>query len=113
MSEEISHPGKNVARAMIFSILLNGAFGFSILVAALFCLGDINTVLNSPTGYPFMAILLQAVGNVNATLAMSALVTIMNIFATVSIVASASRMTWSFARDHGTPGWKWLGHVGL
>ncbi|KAL9119505.1 MAG: hypothetical protein Q9187_003940 [Circinaria calcarea] len=42
---------------------------------------------------------------------MAALITILNICATISFVATASRMTWSFARDRGTPGWKYLSKV--
>jgi amino acid transporter len=112
MSEEIRNPAQNVPRAMMFSILLNGSFGFGMLLAALFCLGDIAAVTQSPTGYPFMAIFQQAVGANGGALAMAALITILNICATISFVATASRMTWSFARDRGTPAWKYLGRVG-
>jgi amino acid transporter len=35
----------------------------------------------------------------------------MSIAATLSFVATASRMTFAFARDRGMPGWRWLGHV--
>jgi choline transport protein len=113
MSEEISRPAQNVPWAMVIGILLNGSLGLGMLIAALFCLGDLDTVLSTPTGYPFMAIFQQAVGDVYGALTMSALITIMNICATISFVATASRMTWSFARDRGVPGWKWLGHVSL
>jgi hypothetical protein len=34
---------------MIFSLLLNGVLGFAMLLAVLFCLGDADTVLASPT----------------------------------------------------------------
>ena len=113
MSEEISDPARNVPRAMVLGILLNGVLGLGMLIAALFCLGDLDTILSTPTGYPFMAIFQQALGDINGALTMSALITIMGICATISFVATASRMTWSFARDRGTPGWKWLGSVSV
>ena len=111
MSEEIKRPSMNVPRAMVFSILLNGVLGFGILIAALFCLGDVEAVLSTSTGYPFMAMFQQAVGSTGGSLTMAALITILCICATISFVATASRMTWSFARDRGTPGWKMLSKV--
>ncbi|CAG8979944.1 hypothetical protein HYALB_00013368 [Hymenoscyphus albidus] len=111
MSEEIKNPSLNVPRAIVFSIVLNGLLGLAMLLAALFCLGDIETVLSTPTGYPFMAIFQQAVGSLSGALTMSALITIMNICATISFVATASRMTWSFARDRGPPGWQYLSKI--
>ncbi|PQE27890.1 Amino acid polyamine transporter I protein [Rutstroemia sp. NJR-2017a BBW] len=108
MSEEISNPSLNVPRAIVFSVLLNGTLGFGMLLAALFCLGDIEYVLSTPTGYPFMAIFQQAVGSLPGALTMAGIITIMNICATISFVATASRMTWSFARDRGVPGWQYL-----
>lgn len=111
MSEEIGNPAKNVPRAMLFGIILNGSLGFGMLLAVLFCLGNLDAVLGTTTGFPFMEIFLQAVRSIRAALAMASFIAVLNICATISFVATASRMTWSFARDHGTPGWKWLGRV--
>ena len=91
MSEEIHNPEKNIPRAIVFGILVNGLIGFAMLLACLFCFGDPDYVLGSPTGYPFLAIFQQAVGSVSGTLAMGSIVTIMNINATMSFVATASR----------------------
>ncbi|MCJ1383295.1 hypothetical protein MMC17_006408 [Xylographa soralifera] len=114
MSEEIKNPAKNVPRAMVFSIFLNGLMGFGTLIAVLFCLGDLNTiqsVLTTSTGYPFMAIFQDSVGSLGGALTMAALITILNITATIGFVTTASRMTWSFARDRGVPGWKILSKI--
>ncbi|KAL9625354.1 MAG: hypothetical protein Q9160_000417 [Pyrenula sp. 1 TL-2023] len=100
-----------VPRAMVFSIMLNGAMGLGMLLAVLFCLGDVEKVLDSPTGYPFMAIFQQAVGENGGAMAMSALIAVLAILATISWVASASRMLWSFARDRGVPGWQYISHI--
>jgi len=98
-----------VPRTMIFSIALNGLQGLGMLIAALFCLGDLDTVLLSP--YPFMAIFKQAVRSAQGATAMAAIVTTLQICAVVSLVATASRMTWAFARDRGLPGWSYLSRV--
>ena len=45
MSEEIENAAVNVPRAIMTTMLLNGATGFAMVLAVLFCLGDIDTVL--------------------------------------------------------------------
>jgi amino acid transporter len=90
----------------MLSVLINGSLGFGMLLAMLFCLGDIEAALGSPTGYPFMAIFLQATGSVPGTAVMSSIVTTMGITTSVGMLASASRQFWSFARDRGIPGWR-------
>lgn len=108
MSEEVKNASRIVPGAMIFSLVVNGLLGFVMLLAILFCLGDADTVLASPTGFPFMAVFQQGVQSLGGATTMSAVVTALVVCASISIVASASRMTWSFARDRGLPGWKWL-----
>ncbi|EED14465.1 amino acid transporter, putative [Talaromyces stipitatus ATCC 10500] len=108
MSEEIRNASRVVPGAMIFSLVVNGVLGFGILIAVLFCLGDVDAVLASPAGYPFMAVFQEGVKSLGGATTMSAIVTILVGCASISVVASASRMTWSFARDRGLPGWRWL-----
>ncbi|KAF4624851.1 hypothetical protein G7Y89_g13317 [Cudoniella acicularis] len=111
MSEEIRNAAVIVPRTMIFSIMLNGILGFAMLVAILFRLGDVEIVFATPSGFPFMAVFQQAVGANGGADTMIAIVIVLAISATISITASASRMTWSFARDRGLPGWKYLSKV--
>lgn len=106
MSEEITNAATAVPTSIMLSVLINGSLGFGMLLAMLFCLGDIEAALGSPTGYPFMAIFLQATGSVPGTAVMSSIVTTMGITTSVGMLASASRQFWSFARDRGIPGWR-------
>ena len=45
MSEEIDNAALNVPRAIFTTMLINGATGFGMALAVLFCLGDVETVL--------------------------------------------------------------------
>ena len=47
MSEEIENAALNVPRAILTTMILNGATGFAMVLAVLFCLGDPDTVLVS------------------------------------------------------------------
>jgi choline transport protein len=111
MSEEIHNPSIVVPRSIMLSVILNGLMGFAMVIAVLFCLGDVDTVLATNTGYPFMAIFLQATHSVAGSAAMAAIVTTLALCSTVGLLASTSRMFWSFARDRGLPGWKTLHKV--
>ena len=101
MSEEIENAAITVPRSIITSIIVNGCLGFGILMATLFGLGNIDAVLNSPTGYPYMEIFLQATGSIKGTTAMASIIVALAFCATIGFVATSSRMIWSFARDRG------------
>ena len=47
MSEEIENAAVNVPRAIVTTMILNGATGFAMVIAVLFCLGDIDSVIVS------------------------------------------------------------------
>ena len=55
---------------MVTSLILNGATGFAMLLALLFCLGDIEAAVSSSTGYPFIDILVSGVGSIAGGMAL-------------------------------------------
>ena len=112
MSEEIANASVVVPRALMASYVISGVTAFASLIAVLFCTNDIDAALASPTGYPFMEILLNATGSTAGTLILLALITVMDVVAAVSCMTSASRQLWSFSRDRGVPGWKLISKVG-
>ncbi|CAD6588414.1 MAG: hypothetical protein ASARMPRED_003557 [Alectoria sarmentosa] len=64
ISEEVKNAAIVVPRSMIMSVLINGALGFDMLVAMVFCLGNIEKISSTPpTQYQFMAIFAQAAGS--------------------------------------------------
>ena len=48
-AEEIEDAAIIIPRSMIASVLLNGGLGFAMLIAVLFCLGNVDNALNTPT----------------------------------------------------------------
>lgn len=111
MSEEIHNPSLVVPRSIMLSVVLNGTMGFAMVIALLFCIGDVQAALDTNTGYPFMEIFLQATHSVAGSVVMASLLAILSLCAIVGVLASASRMFWSFARDRGLPGWRVLRQV--
>ncbi|KAI9692825.1 MAG: hypothetical protein M1822_004819 [Bathelium mastoideum] len=111
MAEEIEDAAIVIPRSMVASVAINGVFGFSIIIAVLFCLGDQEAALNTPTGYPMIEIFTQAVQSKAGGSAMTAVIIAAMAFSNVSLLATASRMLWAFAREKGLPGHTYLSKV--
>lgn len=73
------------------------------MLTVLFCIGDLETVLGTKTGFPFIQIFYDSVGSIAGATAMAAVVLALTWACAIGITTTASRMTWSFARDRGTP----------
>ncbi|KAL8688048.1 MAG: hypothetical protein Q9218_005937, partial [Villophora microphyllina] len=54
MSEEVRNASKTIPRIMFATLFVNGALGFVMLVTVYFCIGSVEEVLQTPTGYPFI-----------------------------------------------------------
>ena len=112
MSEEVKNAALVVPRSIVLSVLINRALDFGFLIAMVFCLGDIYKITSTPpTQYPYMAIFAQAAGSKSGGSGMVAVVLLMYICGAPTVLASASRLTWSFARDHGLPYSNYLSRV--
>ncbi len=103
LAEEVRNASINVPRSMFFTLFLNGALGFAAFVALLFSIGDIDSALHSPTGYPFIEIFYGATKSRAGTTVMTSVIIVLIICATFGYVASSSRQLWAFARDRGVP----------
>ncbi|KAE8397972.1 amino acid/polyamine transporter I [Aspergillus pseudonomiae] len=111
MTEETRNATVTIPRSIMMSIVLNGSLGFGILLVTLFNLQDVDHVLNSPTGYPYIQIFLNATGSIPGSIAMASIVPISGVATASGNLAAASRMVWSFSRDRGTPWWILLSKV--
>ena len=88
---------------MLIAQFISGAFAMAFSIAILFGIGDITSVLQTPTKYPIIQIFLNATRSKGATTAMvSALISTL-IFSTFGLLACASRLAWAFSRDQGFP----------
>ncbi|KAJ5086877.1 amino acid permease [Penicillium alfredii] len=111
MAEEVSNASRVIPQAMMLAVGINGCLGFGMLIAVLFCVGDLEKALKSPTGYPFMDIFYQATGSLSGSLTMCSIVLLIYCCALMGLLAAASRQLWSFSRDRGVPGWRWWSQV--
>lgn len=111
MAEEVSNAALNIPRAILGAMLINGIVGFAMMITVVYCLGNITTVLSTKTGFPFIQIFTDSVGNVAGATVMGAVVLALTWACAIGITTTASRMTWSFARDRGVPFSRFISRV--
>ncbi|KAK5103104.1 hypothetical protein LTS08_003907 [Lithohypha guttulata] len=111
LAEETENAARNIPRAIIAGMCVNGAVGFVTMITILFCLGDVDSVLETATGYPFIQVFYNSVNNTTGAAVMGAVVLALVWSCAIGICTTASRMIWSFARDRGTPFGSWLSVV--
>lgn len=109
MAEEVSNAAVVIPRAIMAGMSLNSALGLSMMLTVLFCLGDID-ILGS-TGMPFIQVFYNSTKSYIGASIMTAIIMVLTGACSVGIVTTASRMTWSFARDQGLPFSRFLKQV--
>jgi amino acid transporter len=82
---------------------VNAVLGFIMIITLCFTLGDVNEILETNTGFPFIQIFFNITQSYAATNTMTAILIITLTASTVTEIATASRQLWSFARDKGLP----------
>jgi choline transport protein len=110
-AEEVQDASIVLPKVLICSIVPNGIMTLIMGVTFIFCIGDIDAVLASPTNEPFIQVFYNATQSYAGTTIMTSIIAIMLTSACISEVATASRQLWSFARDQGLPFSHWLSDV--
>lgn len=111
MAEEVQDAAYTLPRSMLWSININGLMGWLTAITLCYCIGDLSTVLETPTGYPFIQVFYNSTKSLPATNFMTFIVLFMATFSCVTIMASASRQIFAFARDQALPFSNWVSTI--
>ncbi|KAH7554723.1 hypothetical protein BM1_07384 [Bipolaris maydis] len=105
IAEEVKNATRVIPRVIQFSVLLNGALGFAMVVAYLFCLGNLDEVLkeSATLGYAYLYVFLKSTGSPAGAATMALIMWILGVCCLVGLMAATSRQLWSFARDNAVP----------
>jgi hypothetical protein len=98
-------------RAIMWSVAPNAIIGLLVIVTLAFTSGDVQQLMATPTGEPFIQIFYDVTQSKAAATVMASIVVILLCSCCFSEVATSSRQLWSFARDRGFPASSWLSHV--
>jgi amino acid transporter len=88
---------------MILATSSNSLMQLLYIICLLFTLGDISQVTNTPTGVPLIEVYYQATNSKPATNFLVLMPMLLVFSGLFNLLASASRLTWAFARDNGLP----------
>jgi len=102
VSEETADAASSAPWGMVLSVGSAGIIGLVFIIPILFCVGDIEAILASPTGEPIAQIFYDSTGKGGA-LGLLFLVVVMQFLAGLASVTANSRMTWAFSRDGALP----------
>ncbi|KAH8433215.1 uncharacterized protein LDX57_010849 [Aspergillus melleus] len=111
MSEEVRDASSTLPKAIMSALALNGSMAFLVLITLCFTMGNVDDILETDTGYPFIQVFYNVTKSYPATNAMTSIVTLTIMSSVITEVATASRQLWSFARDGGIPCAKFFSHV--
>jgi choline transport protein len=110
-AEEIEDSSLVLPRAIMWSVAPNAILGLLVIVTLAFTSGDVQQIMQTPTGEPFIQIFYNVTQSKVAATVMASIVVILLCSCCFSEVATSSRQLWSFARDRGFPASSWLSHV--
>lgn len=88
---------------MVGSVAINGLIGLIYAIVLLFALGDLESLLTSPIGFPFMQLFLNVTGSAAGASILALCITLIAVAANAAGLTSTSRTAWAFARDDGLP----------
>ncbi|PNY26356.1 Choline transport protein, partial [Tolypocladium capitatum] len=102
MIEEIPEPQRQGPRIMLYCIGIGMFTGFIFLSCMLFCVNNVDDVIKAPYG-PLLQIFMDATKSPAGSTCLLMFPLVCMLFTTTTLLATSSRMSYAFARDHGMP----------
>ena len=112
MIEEIPDPQRQGPKIMLYCIGIGMFTGFIFLSALLFCVKDIQAVLDAAeTTGPVLTIFMDALNNKAGGTCLLIFPLLCMVFTTTTLICTSTRMSYAFARDRGMPFSKFFARV--
>jgi choline transport protein len=111
MSAEVKKVRTRAPYSIITATVSNAIMQFAFVIVLMFCIGNLDTVTNSPTGLPMIEVYYLATNSVAGTNILVIAIFLIVFIALFNAFASVSRLTWAFARDNGLPFSKFFARV--
>eukprot|EP01041_Mallomonas_annulata_P005317 gene5317-10630_t len=110
MAEETNNAKVNAPLGIIYTVFATGILGLILLFSFLLITTDINTALNTNTGFPIIEIIIQTLGKkYGATFSWLIMVNVF--FGGLSSVTVTSRITFALVRDNAFPHSQFLSKI--
>ncbi|KAI5919577.1 amino acid/polyamine transporter I [Camillea tinctor] len=102
MIEEIPQPQLQGPRIMLYCILIGMFSGFVFLSCLLFCVNNIEDVIESAAG-PLLQIFMDSTKSPAGSVCLLMFPLVCMLFTATTLMTTSSRMSYAFARDRGLP----------
>jgi hypothetical protein len=80
-------------------MFVNGVLGLMMIITFCFCIPNLEPVLDTPSGQPVLQVIYNITGgSLPAACVLGTLLCVLQFFATITNIATASRQCWAFAR---------------
>jgi choline transport protein len=111
LAEELKDASRQLPKVMLVTAGVNYLLGFLMLIAFIAVVGDVESVLATTNGQPYVQVILNATQSRTATMVMVSFIAFFFIFGGVNQNTTSSRQLYAFARDGGLPFSKWISYV--
>ncbi|GAB1201091.1 hypothetical protein APSETT444_010478 [Aspergillus pseudonomiae] len=112
LAEECQNATTAVPRALMSTLVIGFITSFAFMVTMLYCTSDLDAVVASSTGSAAVAYPSDfATRSPSAATVFVCLLVLAAIFALTGAQQTASRLTWSLARDRALIGSQWIGEL--
>ncbi|RDK41434.1 amino acid transporter [Aspergillus phoenicis ATCC 13157] len=99
LAEECLEPARIVPKALLVTVIVGLLTGFPFAIAILYSYDNIEASLTTPTGFPIYFIWEKATRSPTAATVFMVALFVVSFVALNAVHQTASRLTWSFARD--------------
>ncbi|KAL4749594.1 hypothetical protein BDW72DRAFT_214010 [Aspergillus terricola var. indicus] len=111
LAEDCRNAATAVPWALMSTLTIGFGTSFAFMIAMLYCTHDLQAVVETITGVPIYEIWYQATRSPAAATIFVVLLCFAATFALIGAQETASRLTWSLARDEALWGSKWIGKI--
>jgi choline transport protein len=112
LAEEVHNPERMVPIAIMGTVAIGFVTSWFFSMAMFFSIvGDFADIGGTATFVPILELFYKALNNVGGAIFLEALIIATGFGCLVASHTWQSRLCWSFARDRGLPGHKWLSQV--
>ncbi len=111
MAEEVARPERMIPIAIMGTVTIGFVTAWFYSVAMFFSMDNLQELFETATGVPILALFYQALGSKAGAIALESLIIATGMGCQIASHTWQSRLCWSFARDRGLPGSRFLSHV--
>jgi choline transport protein len=111
MAEEVQHPERMIPIAIMGTVAIGFVTSWFYSVAMFFSMNDLDALFNTLTKVPILELFHQALRSRAGAVVLESMIIVTGMGCQIASHTWQSRLCWSFARDRGLPGSRWLSKI--